>query len=312
MNPFSASYGAITAVRNSLYDTGLFSGRLQGPVLSVGSLSAGGAGKTPFVIMLGELLKARRLKFDVLSRGYGRTTRGVRLVNPEGSPCDFGDEPLLIARKLQVPVIVGEDRYDAGAYAEQKLGTELHLLDDGFQHRSLERDFDIVLLTEPDVRDRLFPMGRLREPLSSLERAHAVVLMDRSLDTRVEVRDKFLWKADRSLRIGDTPPGQIAFCGIARPKHFFRALHQSGLEPAATVAFRDHHRYSENDVATLLRLRDQKKARGFVATEKDAINLEGLAERLAPLYVVSVRMELQDAEDAVETLLSTISTRQQV
>jgi tetraacyldisaccharide 4'-kinase len=110
VNPFSASYGAITAVRNLLYDTGFFSGRLQSPVVSVGSLSVGGAGKTPFVILLGELLKSRGVKFDVLSRGYGRATRGVRLVNPEGSPREFGDEPLLIARKLQVPVIVGEDR----------------------------------------------------------------------------------------------------------------------------------------------------------------------------------------------------------
>ena len=307
MNPFSASYGAITAVRNLLYDTGFFSGKLQGPVVSVGSLSVGGAGKTPFVILLGELLKSRGVKFDVLSRGYGRATRGVRLVNPEGSPREFGDEPLLIARKLQVPVIVGEDRYEAGTHAEQKLGSELHLLDDAFQHRSLQRDFDIVLVTERDVSDRLFPMGRLREPLSSLQRAHAIVLMDRSLDARVEAGDKSLWKADRSVRIGDTPPGQIAFCAIARPQNFFRALHQCGLEPAATVAFRDHHLYAEKDIATLLRLRDQKKAAGFVTTEKDAINLEAFAERLAPLYVVSVRMELQDAEAAMETLVEKIN-----
>jgi len=307
VNPFSASYGAITGVRNLLYDTGFFSGKLQGPVVSVGSLSVGGAGKTPVVILLGELLKSRGVKFDVLSRGYGRTTRGVHLVNPEGSPREFGDEPLLIARKLQVPVIVGEDRYEAGTHAEQKLGSELHLLDDAFQHRSLERDFDIVLLTERDVNDRLFPMGRLREPLSSLERANAIVLMDRSLDARVEAFDKALWKADRSVRIGDTPPGQIAFCGVARPQNFFRALHQCGLEPAATVAFRDHHLYAEKDIATLLRLRDQKKAAGFVTTEKDAINLEAFAERLAPLHVVAVRMELHDAEEAMETLLEKIN-----
>lgn len=311
MNPFSASYGAITAVRNLLYDTGFFSGRLQGPVVSVGSLSAGGAGKTPFVILLGELLKSHGIKFDVLSRGYGRATRGLRLVNPGGSPREFGDEPLLIARKLQAPVIVGEDRYAAGTYAEHKLGIELHLLDDGFQHRSLERDFDIVLLTERDLNDRLFPMGRLREPFSSLERGDAVVLMDHSLDARVEVHDKSLWKADRSVRIGDTPPGQIAFCGIARPHNFFRSLHQCGLEPAATVAFRDHHVYTEKDIVSLLRLRDQKKVAGFVTTEKDAINLEQLIERLAPVFVVQVRMELHDAEGAMETLLKKISAERQ-
>ena len=108
---------------------------LQAPVVSIGSISAGGAGKTPFLIMLGELLKDRGLAFDVLSRGYGRRTKGVALVDPNGTPQEFGDEPLLIARKLGVPVIVGEDRYAAGQFAEQKFGPQAHLLDDGFQHR---------------------------------------------------------------------------------------------------------------------------------------------------------------------------------
>lgn len=311
MNPLSASYGLITATRNLLYDSGFFSGKLHGPVVSIGSLSMGGAGKTPFLILLGELLKARGVPFDVLSRGYGRATRGVRLVDPSGSALEFGDEPILIARKLQVPVIVGESRYDAGVYAEQKFSPQLHLLDDGFQHRGLARDFDIALLTERDLKDRLFPMGRLREPLSSLQRSHAIVLMDRSLDGRIETQDKFLWKADRSIRIGETPPGQIAFCGIARPSNFFRALQQSGLEPAATIAFRDHHVYREKDIENLLRQRDQKKVSGFVTTEKDAINLGMFAEQLAPLFTIPVRMELQDAEPAIESLLTTIAARPQ-
>ena len=105
--------------------------------MSIGNLTVGGSGKTPFLIALGELLKERGVRFDVLTRGYGRATKGVALVDPEGSPRDFGDEPLLIARKLQVPVVVGEDRYAAGQFAEQKFGAQLHLLDDGFQHRRL-------------------------------------------------------------------------------------------------------------------------------------------------------------------------------
>ena len=105
----------MAGARNALYDRGgCARARLQGPVISVGNLSTGGSGKTPFVILLGELLKARGVRFDVLSRGYGRTTRGVLLVDPGGLPRDFGDEPLLIARRLQAPVVVGEDRYEAG------------------------------------------------------------------------------------------------------------------------------------------------------------------------------------------------------
>src|SRR6202049_4248211 len=152
MNPLSSLFRLGVRTRNVLYDRGLVRARkLRGPVVSIGNLSVGGSGKTPFVLLLGELLKARGIKFDILSRGYGRATRGVRLVDPAGPPQEFGDEPLLIARKLQVPVIVGEDRYEAGRFAEAKFGAQLHLLDDGFQHRALARGFDIVLVTPQDA-----------------------------------------------------------------------------------------------------------------------------------------------------------------
>src|SRR5438105_4909951 len=119
--PLSALYGAGVAARNAVYDHGIFSSRrLQWPVVSVGNLRVGGAGKTPFVIMLGKLLQQRKLAFDVLSRGYGRQSTGIRLVDEQGSPRGFGDEPLLIARELGVPVIVGADRYAAGKFAETK------------------------------------------------------------------------------------------------------------------------------------------------------------------------------------------------
>ena len=170
-NLLAGIYGGVVGARSRLYDRGwLRAGRLQGAVISVGNLSAGGSGKTPFVILLGELLKERGIRFDVLSRGYGRKTRGVLLVDPGGLPRDFGDEPLLIARRSQVPVVVGEDRYEAGRFAETRFGEQIHLLDDGFQHRGLGRDFDIVLVTPEDARDRLLPAGRLREPLQSLRR----------------------------------------------------------------------------------------------------------------------------------------------
>src|SRR5689334_2919126 len=171
---FAAGVGA----RNALYSRRILpTRRLAGAVVSIGNLSVGGSGKTPFTIALGELLKARNIKFDILSRGYGRKTKGVLDVDPSGSSQEFGDEPLLIARKLKVPVIVGEDRYQAGLAAEAKYGTNFHLLDDGFQHRALHRDFDIVLVTPDDSRERLLPAGRLREPLIGLNRADAIALM---------------------------------------------------------------------------------------------------------------------------------------
>ena len=180
MNPLSALYAAGVGVKNRLYESGIIRSRaLHGPVVSVGNLSVGGSGKTPFVILLSELLKSRGIPFDVLSRGYGRKTRGVLEVNPDGSPEQFGDEPLLISRRVGCPVFVGECRYEAGAYAEKKFGPQLHILDDGFQHRSLSRDFDIVLVTADDLHDQPLPVGLLREPLSSLQRADAIAIPDR-------------------------------------------------------------------------------------------------------------------------------------
>src|SRR4029077_12987041 len=115
MNPVSAIFGAGVALRNALYDRGVFKVRkLTRPVVSIGNISVGGSGKTPFVIALGELLQQRGIEFDVLSRGYGRSSTAIAVVDLSGSPDQFGDEPLLIARKLQALVIVGADRYQAG------------------------------------------------------------------------------------------------------------------------------------------------------------------------------------------------------
>ena len=310
MNPLSAIYGGVVRARNALYDRELLRARrLQGAVISVGNLSAGGSGKTPFVMLLGELLKARGIKFDVLSRGYGRKSRGVRLVDPAGLPQEFGDEPLLIARKLQVPVIVGEDRYEAGRFAESKFGPQLHLLDDGFQHRALARDFDIVLVTPQDASDRLLPAGRLREPLHSLRRADAVVLASGASAESFPLEGKMVWRVRRGIVPQNVPPRPVVFCGIARPQNFVLQLRAANIDPVAEAFYRDHHAYNEKDIRELLDLRQRSEAGGFVTTEKDAVNLGGYLSALAPLAVVPVKMELSDAANAVDTMLQKIDER---
>jgi len=310
MNPLASLFGLGVRVRNGLYDRGILRGqKLQGPVVSVGNLSVGGSGKTPFVILLGELLKARGVKFDILSRGYGRQSKGVRLVDPGGSSRDFGDEPLLIARRLGVPVIVGEDRYQAGAFAERKFGPQFHLLDDGFQHRALARDFDIVLVTPDDARDRLLPAGRLREPLRSLSRGDAVVLTSGASSDAFPLDGKLTWRVRRGILPKDVPERPIVFCGIARPQNFVLQLRTAGIEPVAEAFYRDHHAYSESDIRDLLELRQKSEAGGFVTTEKDAINLGSYLSALAPLSVVPVKMDLADAANAVDTMLRMIDER---
>lgn len=339
MNPLSAVFGAGVALRNALYDRGVFQvHKLARPVVSVGNISTGGSGKTPFVIALGQLLKERGIAFDVLSRGYGRTSTKVAVVDPEGSPEQFGDEPLLIARKLAVPVIVGTDRYQAGLLAEKKFASKLHLLDDGFQHRRLHRDFDIVMLPDSDLNDILLPVGRLREPLSSLRRADIVVtspderelaesasfVRDHadSLDTvervmEFEERAKAplvvlaadTWRVRRNIYIEEAPKRPLAFCGIARPQQFFTQLQELGIELADTVLFPDHHRYTENDVARLLRLKSSSHADGLITTEKDAVNLGSLAGRLQPLKIAQLRLVLKNPDGGLRALFATLERR---
>lgn len=310
MNPLSAIYGGVVRTRNGLYTRGLFkSRRLSAPVISVGNISVGGSGKTPFVILLGGLLKERGISFDVLSRGYGRKTRGVRAVDSDGSPRDFGDEPILIAKRLGCPVVVGENRFQAGLFAESEFGTQLHILDDGFQHRSLARDFDIVLLSPEDAHDRLLPAGRLREPLSSLRRADAVVLAAESTDPVLPADGPRIWRLRRTVSIAEAPPRPVVFCGIARPQQFIAQLQAMGIQPVATRFFRDHHCYTKKDFRELAALREENNAGDFITTEKDAINLGLLLSSLEPIAVARVVMELVDPADAVDTLLRVIRER---
>jgi tetraacyldisaccharide 4'-kinase len=310
MNLLASTFGLGVGARNALYDRGVLAARrLEGPVVSVGNLSVGGSGKTPFVILLGELLKARNIKFDILSRGYGRKTRGVAVVDPGGAASDFGDEPVLMARRLGVPVVVGEGRYEAGQFAESKFGSQIHLLDDGFQHRALARDFDIVLVTPEDVRDRLLPAGRLREPLSSLKRADVVVLTSGASGDSLPIKDKMMWRVRRGILPKDVPERPVVFCGIARPQNFLLQLRTAGIELVAEALYRDHHAYSEQDVRDLLKLREQSEAGGFVTTEKDAINLGGYLAALGSIAVVPVKMELVDAANAVDAMLRMVGER---
>lgn len=307
MMPLAYLFRAAVAVRNGLYDRRLLRARrLAGPVISVGNLSVGGSGKTPFVILLGELLKARGVKFNVLTRGYLRSSKGIALVDPNGDARQFGDEPLLVARKLQVPVIVGADRYRAGLWAEQQFGPVLHLLDDGFQHRQLARDVDIVLLAPADEHDHLLPAGNLREPLTALRRADVIVLTPGASTYGLPIGLKTIWDIARGVRLPQVPPRPLAFCGLARPERFFTDLRQAGLELAGEMAFRDHHAYGDADITALLERQRQTGASGFITTEKDALNLGAALERLRPVTVVPVTMELLDASVAIDWLLRKI------
>jgi tetraacyldisaccharide 4'-kinase len=303
--PFELVYGSLVRARNARFDRRPGE-RLGWPVVSIGNLSVGGAGKTPLVICLARLLEREGFHVDVLSRGYGRSGHTVERVDGTGSVQRYGDEPLLIARSTGVPVYVGASRYEAGLLAESEFeGQGVHLLDDGFQHRQLGRDLDIVVVHRSDLKGRLLPAGRLREPLSSLSRADVVVLRqeDAELESafRAYVRaDCCFWRVRRRLALPGPVRRAVTFCGIARPDEFFQALAGAGVEVVERVRFRDHHRYTAADIERLAEIGRRLGCDAFVMTAKDEVKLDAaMRSRLnavAPLYTAALTVEMEDQE----------------
>jgi tetraacyldisaccharide 4'-kinase len=304
-------YAAAVAAKNTAYDRGWITPkRLRWPVVSIGNLSVGGSGKTPLTMRLAELLRERGVAVDVLSRGYGRRSNAVERVDPKGRAEEFGDEPLLIARAAGVPVFVGSSRYAAGVLAEgAAAGAGLHLLDDGFQHRQLARDVDLVVLHRSDFSARLLPAGRLREGFESLRRAGILVLREEDADLEAGLRERGLrqpiWWMERHLDVPKVQRG-VAFCAIARPEEFFSGARDQGVQVAATRSWRDHHLYTEADAAELVELRRQHGADAFLTTEKDRVRLTPetlrLLEAAAPVHGTRLRVRLREEAAAMDQL----------
>lgn len=286
--PLVPLYAAGLAAKSALRRSHVLSTQaLQWPVVSIGSLAAGGAGKTPVVIALAELLRDRGWHVDVLSRGYGRDGTAIEQVDPTVlSPARrFGDEPTLIAQRTSVPVWVGARRFLAGQKAEAQTPAQprrIHLLDDGFQHRQLARAVDIVLVTAEDLADRLLPAGNLREPFAALRRAHIVIVRE---DERAQVESRLrtiisgttpIWTIHRELQLPSdaaTNRRPLCFCAIARPEGFWAMLAAAGCKVLERHAFGDHYSYELADMEMLARIAGGLGASGFVTTEKDAVKL---------------------------------------
>lgn len=308
--PLTPLYAWAGTTKNLGYDLGLLRPRrLNRPVVSIGSLSAGGAGKTPVVLMLAHLLARHGIAADILSRGYGRASTTVERVDPLGAASRFGDEPLELAR-AGVAVYVGAERYRAGLLAESMQPSHIHLLDDGFQHRRLARALDIVLLTAADVADRPLPAGNLREPLSSLRRTDVVILREEEamqLAPIVQARTPAeVWTIRRNLVFAEAVPSPFAVCGIARPENFLAMLRAAGRAPIGHIPFPDHHCYTATDIDRIVAAARAAGAGGICLTEKDAVKLRPAwlqrLQAVGPVQAPHLRVELLDPNAAFQTL----------
>lgn len=333
--PLAVLFRVGVSLRGAAYGRGwLKTKRLDRPVVSVGNLSVGGTGKTPFVMLIAKLLSERGWNPGILTRGYRRRHGAQAVVlAPDAArspdPSEVGDEPALLARGLpQVPIVVCVDRYRGGRLAEERFKVGIHLLDDGFQHRALARDVDIVALdaTQELGAQAVLPVGRLREPPSALVRAHLVVvtrveLVDpRPLEDRVRrinPRAEIFHAATRLCELVDIQTRQIytpnafqgepvaAFCGIGNPKAFFADLRMWGFSVVDEHSFRDHQVYTDENLAVLNALARHSQLAALVTTEKDAMNLRPLKTGAeVPILACVIRTQLRDQQAFEEALFA--------
>jgi len=310
----SLAFRLMVGARDKLYQRGLLQTyRLEYPVISVGNLTTGGTGKTPLVILLAQRFREEGFRPVVLSRGYKRKSSGVVVVSTGSGPLVSwdvaGDEPFLIAKRTSgVAVVVGADRYVAGqAAAEQNLGN-LFILDDGFQHRRLYRNVDLVTI-DPDewaAGEQLLPLGRWREPKEALTRADAAIVQSGTELPELPVPSFHIETVIDGLFRGDTPVSPktlknrsvTAFAGIAKPLRFFSALESMGISLKHRLRFPDHHSYSIREVDTL-------PGEIHITTEKDAVRLESLADTDEPNFLhLRISAKIPELERLMELIRS--------
>lgn len=321
--PLVPLYAAAVALREVRLDRGWERvRRLRYPVISIGNLSTGGSGKTPLTIALARLLGSRGFQVDVLSRGYGRRSAVPLRVNREGTAERYGDEPLLIARATGLPVYVAPERYDAGRLAESVTEVErarrVHILDDGFQHRQLARDIDVLLVDSEDWRDHLLPAGNLREGRDAARRAGVIAIPIEDAGLEAEIRDwgwsGEVWRLRRRMEVSRVEGPVAAFCGIARPEQFFAGLRAAGLMLASHRVFPDHHRYEERDVEGIVRGARWANAKTVITTEKDLVRIDGLASGFPPDLppkTVGLSSEIEDEAAVVAWIEQKIARQTQ-
>lgn len=310
--------------RNSFFNMGLRTvKKLRTQVISVGNVTIGGSGKTPIVQLLAKHLKGSGQSVVILSRGYRPFKPPIsspKLVDhtlPDA--CDvFGDEPVMLAKTTGVPVVVCRDRYKAGIFAEGFLRPTVFLLDDGFQHRTLYREADLVVVdVSQNIERFLFPHGSLREPWSGLKRAAIIFLSKTNLSSpqRVEQWRGLLKKYATSSSLIDVEyhfsnpssfplaglKGERLFpvAGIAEPEGFSKMTQEIGGAIVGHRYFPDHHIFSQADISASEEAAKKVRAKYIVTTEKDGVKLQKLVRNMAwvelPLNVIPAQEELKEA-----------------
>jgi tetraacyldisaccharide 4'-kinase len=323
-------YATATAWRRQWYARDPSRQRHLGrPVISIGNLTVGGSGKTPVAEYVARLLLEHGERPAILTRGYGRrvASAGVTVVSDataiRAAIDTAGDEPLMLAQALPgVCVLVGADRHLSGRVAEGRFGVTVHILDDGFQHLAIARDVDLLLVSEEDLTDLPFPAGRLREPLAAAASADALLVtagypaaverIARAVGPTTAFGITRVLGAPRRVApprdsvVVPTESRVFALAGIARPTRFFSDIESAGWRVVGTLAFRDHHRYSQRDIRRIARAAKASAAAIVLTTEKDAVRLAACDLGDLPIASVPLHVTIDPADPFRDWLLARI------
>ncbi len=347
LTPFSLVFSLAVRARNVSYDLGILPAvRVPPTVISIGNLTVGGTGKTPLTLWLAHALRQRGVTVGIVTRGYRGTATGPTLVGKDGSPlttpAEVGDEAVMLARRFAGIVIAGRDRAAAATFAHQHFALDIVLLDDGFQHRRLHRDVEILLFSVQSATNTwLLPAGPFREPLTSMRRAHVVVLSKKTATQEQLPSLLFPPNPQSAIRNPQSAPpnpqsaiptfhaelvptalvqvvdGQwqkrplsalagkrvMTVSAIANPKPFYSTLREQGAELTRVVEFPDHHSYTHSEWQQLVHQSSSVDA--LLTTEKDLVKLEHLVPTIDRLLALRVDLQLEPAE----AFLSTIEQR---
>ncbi|MBV6443775.1 MAG: Tetraacyldisaccharide 4'-kinase [Ignavibacteriaceae bacterium] len=330
MLPFVPVYALVTWVRNLLFDSGVFRiKKVDKPVISAGNLTVGGSGKTPLVIYLAELLKREGFLPGVVSRGYGRTTKGYLLVADKSgvkrTPEESGDEIYQTAQECGIPAAVGEKRAEAAENLIKETGVDSVILDDAYQHRWIGRDINLLIIAqrfladENPLRRTLFPTGNLREPFARSNRADAIII-NRKFTEKKEIPGRLMrhFEGKKIFNARYEPlyfvdvkrgkhyepaefTGQKSLCvsGIANPHSFFSALGQLKIDTGNRMIFIDHKAYTVKEVEKIRKEFYATNAFSVITTQKDAVKLTRFSRELddIDIYFLKIRLRLDEEEE---------------
>jgi tetraacyldisaccharide 4'-kinase len=303
---------------------------LNTPVVSIGALTMGGAGKSPMVAHLARRLREMGRNPAILTRGYKRVSKEPMAIVPRGGKASIestGDEAQMFVRAGDAHVGIGADRYEVGRRMEAEIGPDIFLLDDGFQHVQLHRDHDVVLIDASDPEaGGVFPVGRLREPLSAIGRATEVVVtrgpdISRVVDLlklhklRITVFGSRVvpieWvEVDSGVAHAVAEPKfsrVAAFCGLGEPRSFWRTLEELGIKTSMRREFADHHRYAAAELKQFGKEAARMGVEALVTTEKDAMNLcESASDLVVPLrlYWLKIGIEISEEDNLLRRIAS--------